>query len=59
MLIRSVMICSDTMFSDSYLIFHNSDAGISAVAFHPGKDMAVSSSFGCNFKVGMPYQLCG
>uniref|UniRef100_R7W8H4 WD repeat-containing protein 75 second beta-propeller domain-containing protein n=1 Tax=Aegilops tauschii TaxID=37682 RepID=R7W8H4_AEGTA len=29
----------------------HSDAGISAVAFHPGKNMAVSSSFGCNFKV--------
>lgn len=30
-----------------------SDAGISAVAFRPGKSMAVSSSFGGNFKVCM------
>ena len=30
-----------------------SDAGISAVAFRPGKNMAVSSSFGGNFKVCM------
>ncbi|KAM0845807.1 hypothetical protein ACQ4PT_056112 [Festuca glaucescens] len=29
----------------------HSDAGISAVAFRPGKNMAVSSSFGGNFKV--------
>uniref|UniRef100_A0A0E0FE35 WD repeat-containing protein 75 second beta-propeller domain-containing protein n=1 Tax=Oryza meridionalis TaxID=40149 RepID=A0A0E0FE35_9ORYZ len=29
----------------------HSDAGISAIAFRPGKNMAVSSSFGGNFKV--------
>uniref|UniRef100_A0A0E0MPF9 WD repeat-containing protein 75 second beta-propeller domain-containing protein n=1 Tax=Oryza punctata TaxID=4537 RepID=A0A0E0MPF9_ORYPU len=29
----------------------HSDAGISAIAFRPGKSMAVSSSFGGNFKV--------
>lgn len=30
-----------------------SDAGVSAVAFRPGRNMAVSSSFGGNFKVCM------
>lgn len=45
--IRSIIngcICSLTILSYS-------DAGISAIAFRPGKNMAVSSSFGGNFKV--------
>jgi hypothetical protein len=36
-----------------------SDAGISAVAFRPGKNMVVSSSFGGNFKMCLSCQLCG
>ncbi|XP_058102823.1 uncharacterized protein LOC131246570 isoform X2 [Magnolia sinica] len=29
----------------------HSDAGISALAFHPARSMAVSSSYGCDFKI--------
>jgi len=46
------MICSNFIFNLPY-----SDAGVSSVAFRPGRNMAVSSSFGGNFKVCMAVTL--